>query len=323
MLRVLSVDLGTRNLAWFTGIVQTNDAIASAVDSASACASGIALATDENQSPPLIRVPLSFVKSVRTESWEVVDIVPPECTESLNSMRVEEFVPWLCAAFEVHKASMLYDRSGSPVEIVFLEQQPLGTGEAAARNIKTKVLSHVLQALIIHELGSVIPIYFISPKKKLRHATLVLGHAPTSYAENKKAAKLLAPILLEQLGDDDTSKTFRKRKGKKDDLADAMLQAVYSVHDIFQEREVQRLKQRKREDREAREARKACEAREDRKRDAPDEEAAVGAAVGAAEEGNEGGGGGGSKRQREPRKPKPRKKTKTTAEVAALQAGIV
>jgi len=307
MLRVLSVDLGTRNLAWFTGIVHT---ISTTEDAKAQGAS-------QHQSAPPIRVPLSHVKSVRTESWEVVDIVPPECTENLNSVRVEDFVPWLCAAFEVHKASMLYDRSGSPAELVFLEQQPLGTGEAAARNIKTKVLSHVLQALIIHELGSAIPIYFISPKKKLRHASLVLGHAPTSYSENKKAAKLLAPILLEQLGDDDTSKTFRKRKGKKDDLADAMLQAVYSVHDIFQEREVQRLKQRKREDREAREARKACEAREDRKCDAPDEEAAVG----AAEEGNEG--GGGSKRQRESCKPRPRKKTKTTAEVAALQAGIV
>lgn len=297
MLRVLSVDLGTRNLAWFTGIVHT---ISTTEDAKAQGAS-------QHQSALPIRVPLSHVKSVRTESWEVVDIVPPECTENLNSVRVEDFVPWLCAAFEVHKASMLYDRSGIPVELVFLEQQPLGTGEAAARNIKTKVLSHVLQALIIHELGSAIPIYFISPKKKLRHASLVLGHAPTSYAENKKAAKLLAPILLEQLGDDDTSKTFQKRKGKKDDLADAMLQAVYSVHDMFQERELQKLKQRKREDREARKASEACQ------HDAPDEVAADGDAEG----------GGGGKRQREPRKPKPRKRTKTTAEVAALQAGIV
>jgi hypothetical protein len=289
MFRVLSVDLGTRNLAWFTGILHTTSTTTEDV---------VEEGASQNQSAQPIRVPLSHVKSVRTESWEVVDIVPSECTENLNSVRVEDFVPWLCAAFEVHKASMLYDRSGSPVDLVFLEQQPLGTGEAAARNIKTKVLSHVLQALIIHELGSAVPIYFISPKKKLRHASLVLGHAPTSYAQNKKAAKLLAPILLEQLGDDDTSKTFRKRKGKKDDLADAMLQAVYSVHDMFHERQIQRLKQGKRD---AREAAAAADA--------------IAAASGVGKKG---------KRQREDEacKPKKSRKKHSTAEVAALQAGI-
>lgn len=211
-MRILSVDVGIRHLAWFRGVM-------------SGAANGGAS-------------PLSHVSRVdETAEWHVEDIVPADGPTNVNEIRVEDVVPWMLAAFHKHKASML-GLHESPVERVFLEQQPLGTGQAAARNIKTKVLSHILQVLIVQELPGA-RIAFVSPRKKIRHAALVLGHAPETYNDNKKAAKLLAPRLLRALGAPQLAEWFERARGKKDDLADALLQGVYALDDELEEERLQ------------------------------------------------------------------------------------
>lgn len=211
-MRILSVDVGIRHLAWFRGVMR------GAVNGGA--------------------TPLSHVSRVdETAEWHVEDIVPADGPTNVNEIRVEDVVPWMLAAFHKHKASMLGPQE-SPVERVFLEQQPLGTGQAAARNIKTKVLSHILQVLIVQELPGA-RIAFVSPRKKIRHAALVLGHAPETYNDNKKAAKLLAPRLLRVLGAPLLAEWFERARGKKDDLADALLQGVYALDDELEEERLQ------------------------------------------------------------------------------------
>lgn len=212
-MRILSVDLGIRHLAWFTGELHAEES-----------------ALDVSTRDPPLRHVVSMGADIE---WHVVDIVPPPGVDNVNLVRVEELVPWLQTGFTQHKRRMLF-LGEQPVERVYLEQQPVGTGEAATRNIKTKVLSHVLQALILQELPGT-QIEFVSPRKKLRHAAHVLGKAPETYADNKRAAKLLTPRALRSLGGAEHALEFEKRKGKKDDLADAFLQAVYAYEDNIEE----------------------------------------------------------------------------------------
>lgn len=226
-MRVLSVDLGIRHLAWFTGELHADES-----------------ADVGTRDPPLLHV-IGVGTSIE---WDVVDIVPPPGVDNVNLVRVEELVPWLQTGFTQHKRRMLY-LGEQPVERVYLEQQPVGTGEAAARNIKTKVLSHVLQALILQELPG-IQIEFVSPRKKLRHAAHVLGKAPETYADNKRAAKLLTPRALRSLGGAAHALEFETRKGKKDDLADSFLQAVYAYEDNLEEVCIQRRREARQEKRE-------------------------------------------------------------------------
>jgi hypothetical protein len=101
-------------------------------------------------------------------------------------------------------------------DLVLLESQPMGI--AAARNLKTKVLSHILQSKLI-EMG--VEVVFRSPRLKLRDMP-----EQGTYAQNKKYA---------------VQETLRLIKGteweeyfvghdKKDDLADCYLQAyVYQT----------------------------------------------------------------------------------------------
>lgn len=93
--------------------------------------------------------------------------------------------------------------------VVLIESQPMGV----SRNLKTKVLSHIIQSKLI-EMG--IPVVFRSPKLKLRDMP-----EQGTYAQNKKFAiqqtlSLIAGTPWE---------TFFKSNSKKDDLADCFLQA--------------------------------------------------------------------------------------------------
>ncbi len=218
MVHVLSVDVGTRHLAWFSGeLIQFTSSIE--------CAAAAA----PLDNPPIFKH-VHRICDDKNSEWHVMDIVPSDSLiQNVNEARVEDLVPWLQSAFTQNKHKMLYVGDFC-VERVYIEQQPMGIGVAAARNIKTKVLSHVLQALILQEFPNMM-ITFVSPRIKLRHASLALGKTPETYADNKRAAKKLTPILLKKLSAPKLLTTFEQRKGKKDDLADSLLQAIYAFDD--------------------------------------------------------------------------------------------
>lgn len=103
------------------------------------------------------------------------------------------------------------------VSIVYIEQQPMGI---RAMNMKTKVLSHVLQAMLR---SRHMPYEFVSPKLKLN------SNAETvSYAANKKTAIRRAEELFDPYGrslyDD-----MKAKKMKLDDVCDAFVQGRLSL----------------------------------------------------------------------------------------------
>jgi hypothetical protein len=102
-------------------------------------------------------------------------------------------------------------------DVCYLESQPLGQ---MARNVKTKTLSHIIQSLLI---AKNIPVKFVSPKLKLCG---IPQDGIKTYSQNKKFAVESVITLLKQK-DQKWCEWFQQLKGKKDDLADALLQAYY------------------------------------------------------------------------------------------------
>jgi hypothetical protein len=139
--------------------------------------------------------------------WKVVSVLDDRVNVNKTSLEqlVHECTPLLRPILDSWKHAKL----------VLLESQPMGI--AAARNLKTKVLSHIIQSHLV-EMG--IPVVFRSPRLKLRDMP-----EQGSYAQNKKYAvqetlRIIAGTSWEP---------FFKSNSKKDDLADCFLQAyVYS-----------------------------------------------------------------------------------------------
>lgn len=138
--------------------------------------------------------------------WKVISVLDDV---NVNKSSLEHLV-YICTPF---LKSIL--ESWRDADVVLLESQPMGI--AAARNLKTKVLSHIIQSRLV-DMG--IPVVFRSPRLKLRDMP-----EQGTYAQNKKYAiqetlRLIAGTPWE---------TFFKSNAKKDDLADCFLQAyVYS-----------------------------------------------------------------------------------------------
>ena len=144
-------------------------------------------------------------------SGSPISPISPDIT-NVNTMTCEDLVSYFTASISSHLSSWL-----EGVDTVYIEQQPMGL---RAFNVKTKVLSHVLQSLCILQGKKVV---FVSPKKKLNDAGTTM-----TYAQNKKHA---IERCLETI--DDTGKeilqTMITTKKKVDDVCDAFLQAHLSV----------------------------------------------------------------------------------------------
>ena len=173
-MKIISVDIGWRNLAFISANIDEND--------------------------------------LKINEWDVVNILNDE-NINVNQTSVEDLIR--------HTSQNLRDTvkswvSQSP-ELVFLETQPLGL---MARNVKTKILSHIIQAFL---LASGIPVQFVSPKTKLRGM-----EKSGSYSENKKFAVVKTREILNDYDLKEWSQKF-ETSGKKDDLADAFLQGYYGV----------------------------------------------------------------------------------------------
>lgn len=147
------------------------------------------------------------------KEWKIVDIIDDESI-NVNTSTTDVLINKSAALL----GSLVKSWITSKPSIAYLENQPLGQ---MARNIKTKTLSHVMQALLIAE-G--INVQFVSPKKKLKGMEDI-----GSYSDNKKFAVASTVKLLEEHSLTEWKKWFEEVKGKKDDLADAMLQGYYAA----------------------------------------------------------------------------------------------
>lgn len=108
---------------------------------------------------------------------------------------------------------------------IFIELQPMGT---FSKNLKTKILSHILQYLFMNEFQ----VIFINSKKKLKK---VLQGEKISYAKLKKLSiehtiTLLKENIFFQSENEKWLQYFLKEKNKKDDLADCFLQGIYGYN---------------------------------------------------------------------------------------------
>ena len=139
-------------------------------------------------------------------SWELIDCTHG-VTMNLNDASIESLVSLITSTY-------LRKREDWVGDSVLIEQQPMG---GRTFNIKTKVLGHVLQSLFELDGKSV---RFVSPQLKLR------GMSSGGYADNKayavsKTREMLVSHCSEWVSWFDSQK-------KKDDVADAFLQGVYS-----------------------------------------------------------------------------------------------
>jgi hypothetical protein len=145
--------------------------------------------------------------------WKIVDLIDSSLIPNINKATLDSLIKDSALKIKavVDEWTLL-----SP-DIVYLENQPLGP---MARNTKTKSLSHIFQAMLV---CNGISVAFVSPSLKLRGM-----ETKGSYAENKKFAVASCTTLLEECGQIQWKNWFLENKGKKDDLADALLQGYHA-----------------------------------------------------------------------------------------------
>lgn len=189
-MRVVSFDIGLRNLAWCDLDVQLEDG---------------------TKNP---------ATSYHLNHWLVESAVSEDINVNATSLEffIEPFTK-LCQSI------LSRIENASEVNYFLIESQPMGHGRSfggtsmggSPRNLKTKVLSHILQSIIIASGQAASKIHFISPMLKLRECPIPFRER--NYKDNKKWAieKTLQII-------DDTCDAELFVGSKRDDLADCFLQ---------------------------------------------------------------------------------------------------
>lgn len=150
-------------------------------------------------------------------SWAVLNCVPTEL--NVNETSLADLVPYFVKMIQDNLClwTLQYD-------YILIENQPMG-GRGSARNLKTKVLSHILQGLLMPYSKN--PVQFVHPGLKLKDMPRPEGKS--SYRENKMFAIKKTLELLEspECQSKDSLKIISQKKTKKDDLADSFLQGYY------------------------------------------------------------------------------------------------
>lgn len=150
-------------------------------------------------------------RAFSVHQWAVYSAVPDDI--NVNKTSIEVLCPMFSKLIEEHAAEWL-DGATS----IFIESQPMGR----TRNLKTKILSHVLQVCLMRS-TSVVPT-FVHPTLKLK--TMV---GPRTYRANKKHAVTTTHDLVhsELCKTPECAELYVGKK--RDDLADAFLQGYYAV----------------------------------------------------------------------------------------------
>jgi hypothetical protein len=155
-------------------------------------------------------------------NWFVQSCLPTDI--NVNTTSINDIVPHFASFASSRIKSWTRDSRGDllPIDMVYIENQPMGL-RGAARNLKTKVLSHVLQSLLIIDNPS-LKILFINPSLKLKEMP---RDGKSTYAANKKFAVLKTSEYICGPQCSGNVDCFQREK-KKDDLADAFLQGLYA-----------------------------------------------------------------------------------------------
>lgn len=194
-MRVLSFDVGTKNLA--------------------VCDLDYSVKMDDVPSGvPVSGVPGGAKYSVPL--WSVLSCVPKDL--NVNETGLAELVPYFIELVNQNVEAW----SAVDYDYILIENQPMG-GRGSARNLKTKVLSHILQAALLTKKKQ--NIQFVHPGLKLKD--MVRTDGKTSYRANKAYAieKTTECLATECRNAEVCMALMASKKVKKDDLADAFLQA--------------------------------------------------------------------------------------------------
>lgn len=152
-------------------------------------------------------------KTFSVESWQVLSVV--DSSVNVNKTNVEELVWPFAKTIEDHMAYWVLD-----TERMFIESQPMGR----TRNLKTKILSHILQVSALR-FKPELSVFFIHPSLKLKEMT-----GPREYRLNKKyAVTKTEEIIQSSLCSNKDFCTSLFVGKKRDDLADAFLQGFYAI----------------------------------------------------------------------------------------------
>lgn len=164
-------------------------------------------------------------------AWTVASTVPRGI--NVNKTPIWDLAPAFYNYVRANVKSWLWNADGTqkPMDRVLIENQPMG-GRGAARNLKTKVLSHILQCIIL-ECRPDLNVSFVHPGLKLKDMPKPLEGGKTTYRENKlyainKTAEYLVSDLCKNK--DECKELYLDKKMKKDDLADAFLQGLFVAH---------------------------------------------------------------------------------------------
>lgn len=162
-------------------------------------------------------------------SWSVGTCVAEDL--NVNKTPIHVLAPEFSKTVKKCAKEWLFEANGQPkpLDRVFIENQPMG-GRGSARNLKTKILSHVLQCMLL-DMRPDVPVTFVHPGLKLKD--MPRGEEKNTYRQNKlyaieKTTELVSGPTCSTI--EACKKIFvdAKKKTKKDDLADAFLQGLFA-----------------------------------------------------------------------------------------------
>lgn len=172
--------------------------------------------------------------------WEILDVVAMNNAHVTNCNRlpIDRATRYLC-----HALSIFYDKHAAVLGSVkvLIEQQPVGFHRRS--NTLMKVLSHVLQSFFVLKGHSV---EFVSPKQKNKLSSVQAqrDNVPSMkttarYAWHKREAVRRTEEILESCGHEAvTHCAWFRTLSKKDDAADALLNAVCYYRNTIEKKKV-------------------------------------------------------------------------------------
>jgi hypothetical protein len=160
-------------------------------------------------------------EKVEIKEWNLKNLLEEDA--NVNALSVEKLID-ACAKkiseFILESKQTLLKLANGDLEKckVFVEAQPMGP---FSKNLKTKILSHIFQ----YSFGQEIRVLFINSKNKLKK---VLKGDKLTYPQLKKLSiEHTLELLKTKYADEKWYTFFNMKKGKRDDLADCFLQAIY------------------------------------------------------------------------------------------------